>query len=85
MKKYILILLTLNALSINAQAVFAPTKEQLANVAKIKELQKTNKGGINSKKIIELMNANRKIEIQKIEQKKAEQKKSQSILIKNKK
>lgn len=40
MKKYILILLTLIALSINAHAVFAPTKEQLANVAKIKELQK---------------------------------------------
>ncbi len=71
MKKYILILLTLIALSINAQAVFAPTKEQLANVAKIKELQKTNKGGINSKKIIELMNTNHKIEIQKIEENKA--------------
>jgi hypothetical protein len=61
MKKYILILLTLIALSINAQAVFAPTKEQLANVAKIKELQKTNKGGKNSKAIIELLNRNKAI------------------------
>jgi hypothetical protein len=75
MKKYILILLTLNVLSINAQAVFAPTKEQLANVAKIKELQKTNKGGINSKKIIELMNTNHKIEMQKIEENKIKTKK----------
>lgn len=61
MKKYILILLTLIALSINAHAVFAPTKEQLANVAKIKELQKTNKGGKNSKAIIELLNRNKAI------------------------
>lgn len=71
MKKYILILLTLIALSINAQGTFAPTKEQIENLKKIKELQKTNKGGVNSKKIIELMNANRKIEVKKIEQNKA--------------
>jgi hypothetical protein len=71
MKKYILILLTLIALSINAQGTFAPTKEQIENLKKIKELQKSNKNGVNSKKIIELMNANRKIEQKKIEQKKA--------------
>lgn len=82
MRKYILILITLFTLSVNAQGAFVPTKEQIANTKKIQELQKTNKNGVNSKKIIELMNANRKIELQKLEQKKAEQKKSQIIQIK---
>lgn len=42
---------------------FKPTKEQIANVEKIKQLQKTNKNGKNSKAIIELLNMN--IEISK--------------------
>lgn len=43
-------------------AIAQPTKEQVQNAKKIEELRKTNKGGKNSKKIIELMNANAKIE-----------------------
>lgn len=61
MKKYILILTLFFALSTNAQGTFAPTKEQIENLKKIKELQKTNKGGKNSKAIIELLNRNKAI------------------------
>lgn len=61
MKKTIIILFLFCAIISMAQGVFAPTKEQLANVAKIKELQKTNKGGKNSKAIIELLNRNKAI------------------------
>lgn len=43
-------------------AIAQPTKEQVQNAKKIEELRKTNKGGKNSKKIIELMNADAKIE-----------------------
>ena len=59
MKKYILILITLFALSANAQ--YQPTPEQIKIAQQIKELQKTNKNGKNSKAIIKLMNQNREI------------------------
>jgi hypothetical protein len=57
----ILILIALFALNVNAQ--YQPTQEQIVNMQKIKELQKTNKNGKNSKAIIKLMNQN--IEIAK--------------------
>ena len=38
------------------------TAKQIENAKNIEELRKTNKGGKNSKKIIELMNTNTKIE-----------------------
>ena len=55
MKKIITIAIFLTTLNVVA---FPPTKEQIENAKKIEELRKTNKGGKNSKKIIELMNAN---------------------------
>ena len=45
MKNYILILIALFALNVNAQ--YQPTQEQIVNMQKIKELQKTNKNGKN--------------------------------------
>ena len=42
-------------------AQFPPTKEQLANIKKIEELQKTNKKGKNKGEIIKLLNANQKV------------------------
>ena len=42
-------------------AQFPPTKEQLANIKKIEELQKTNKKGKNKSEIIKLLNANQKV------------------------
>ena len=42
-------------------AQFPPTKEQLANIQKIKELQKSNKNGKNKSEIIKLLNANQKV------------------------
>ena len=62
MKKILTILLSILMLSTMAQG-FKPTKEQIANIEKIKQLQKTNKNGKNSKAIIELLNRN--IEISK--------------------
>ena len=62
MKNILIILLSISMLSTMAQG-FKPTKEQIANVEKIKQLQKTNKNGKNSKAIIELLNMN--IEISK--------------------
>lgn len=59
MKKYILILITLFVLSAKAQ--YQPTAEQIKIAQKIKELQKTNKNGKNSKAIIKLINQNREI------------------------
>lgn len=59
MKKIITIAIFLTTLNVVA---LPPTKEQLENAKKIEELRKTNKGGKNSKKKIELMNANSKIE-----------------------
>lgn len=59
MKKYILILITLFALNANAQ--YQPTPEQIKIAQQIKELQKTNKNGKNSKAIIKLINQNREI------------------------
>ena len=41
-------------------AQFPPTKEQIANIQKIKELQKSNKNGKNKSEIIKLLNANQK-------------------------
>ena len=61
MKKYILIAI-LTAFAIMAtMAQFPPTKEQLANIKKIEELQKTNKKGKNKAEIIKLLNANQKV------------------------
>lgn len=54
MKNYILILIALFALNVNAQ--YQPTQEQIKIAQQIKELQKTNKNGKNSKAIIKLMN-----------------------------
>ena len=59
MKNYILILITLFALTSNAQ--YQPNKEQIKIAQQIKELQKTNKNGKNSKAIIKLMNQSREI------------------------
>lgn len=59
MKNYILILITLFALNVNAQ--YQPTQEQIKIAQQIKELQKTNKNGKNSKAIIKLMNESRAI------------------------
>ena len=42
-------------------AQFPPTKEQLANIKKIEELQKSNKNGKNKSEIIKLLNANQKV------------------------
>ena len=42
-------------------AQFPPTKEQLAYIKKIEELQKTNKKGKNKAEIIKLLNANQKV------------------------
>ena len=42
-------------------AQFPPTKEQLANIKKIEELQKSNKKGKNKAEIIKLLNANQKV------------------------
>ena len=42
-------------------AQFPPTKEQIANIQKIKELQKSNKNGKNKSEIIKLLNANQKV------------------------
>lgn len=56
-------------------AIAQPTKEQVDNANKIQALRKDNKGGKNSKKIIELLKTNAKIE--KIE------KEQQKILDKN--
>ena len=44
MKNYILILIALFALNVNAQ--YQPTQEQIVNMQKIKELQKTNNQNI---------------------------------------
>ena len=61
MKKYILIAI-LTAFSImETTAQFPPTKEQIANIQKIKELQKSNKKGKNKAEIIKLLNANQKV------------------------
>lgn len=43
-------------------AIAQPTKEQVDNAKKIEALRKDNKGGKNSKKIIELLKTNAKIE-----------------------
>lgn len=43
-------------------AIAQPTKEQVDNANKIQALRKDNKGGKNSKKIIELLKTNAKIE-----------------------
>ena len=59
MKNYILILIALFALNVNAQ--YQPTQEQIKIAQQIKELQKTNKNGKNSKAIIKLMNQSREI------------------------
>ena len=42
-------------------AQFPPTKEQIANIQKIKESQKSNKTGKNKSEIIKLLNANQKV------------------------
>ena len=73
MKQIITALAMIVALSINAQGTFMSTKEQIANVQKIKELQKTNIGGKNTKSITKLINANIAIEKKKIEVQKYKQ------------
>ena len=42
-------------------AQFPPTKEQIANIQNIKELQKSNKNFKNKSEIIKLLNANQKV------------------------
>ena len=61
MKNYILIAILTTFSIMETMAQFPPTKEQIANMQKIKELQKTNKNGKNSKAIIKLMNQSREI------------------------
>ena len=73
MKQIITALAMIVALSTHAQGTFMPTKEQIANVQKIKELQKTNIGGKNTKSITKLINANIAIEKKKIEVQKSKQ------------
>ena len=61
MKKYILMsILTMFSIW-ETMAQFPPTKEQLANIKKIEELQKSNKKGKNKAEIIKLLNANQKV------------------------
>ena len=61
MKKYILMsILTMFSIW-ETMAQFPPTKEQIANMQKIKELQKSNKNGKNKSEIIKLLNANQKV------------------------
>ena len=67
MKQIITAIIIIVALATQAQGTFAPTKEQIANAQKIKELQKTNIGGKNTKSITKLINANIAIEKKKIE------------------
>ena len=73
MKQIITALTMIVALSTHAQGTFAPTKEQISNVQKIKELQRTNKGGKNKAQITKLINANIAIEKKKIEVQKSKQ------------
>ena len=61
MKKYIFIAILIAFSIWETMAQFPPTKEQLANIKKIEELQKTNKKGKNKAEIIKLLNANQKV------------------------
>ena len=61
MKKYILIAILTTFSIMETMAQFPPTKEQIANIQKIKELQKSNKNGKNKSEIIKLLNANQKV------------------------
>ena len=61
MKKYILIAILTMFSIMETMSQFPPTKEQLANIKKIEELQKTNKKGKNKGEIIKLLNANQKV------------------------
>ena len=61
MKKYILIAILTTFSIMETMAQFPPTKEQIANMQKIEELQKTNKKGKNKAEIIKLLNANQKV------------------------
>jgi len=61
MKKYILISILTTFSIMETMAQFPPTKEQLANIKKIEELQKSNKKGKNKGEIIKLLNANQKV------------------------
>ncbi len=61
MKKYIFIAILTTFSIMETMAQFPPTKEQIANIQKIKELQKSNKNGKNKSEIIKLLNANQKV------------------------
>jgi len=61
MKKYLLIAILTTFSIMETMAQFPPTKEQLANIKKIEELQKSNKKGKNKGEIIKLLNANQKV------------------------